>query len=199
MARLIDASPMKQAINCPACGAPMPAGSVVCVRCGHNTQTGKSMRTQVVRVKEEKGAGKAAAQGSRSGSEGPGNWGPSLAVWFGGAFALNLASNLLTLASPLAGAALGVPLVIAGLAAFIYAIVVAFQNDQRGWAWIGILSIVPIVNLLTILPWLVYVLFLCPSRVVRGVSAGLLLGALVGIGAVIAIAGPEALGPGLSP
>lgn len=54
MGRLINASPMINALNCGECGAPMTSGSVVCVRCGHNTQTGKSLKTAVVKVKEEK-------------------------------------------------------------------------------------------------------------------------------------------------
>jgi hypothetical protein len=64
MANLIEDSPMLKAAKCESCGSAMPGGSVICTRCGFNTQTGKALRTAVVTLPKEKTpskTGKAAA------------------------------------------------------------------------------------------------------------------------------------------
>jgi len=48
MARLIEGSAAVKATPCPQCASPIPPGGVVCVQCGFNAETGKSMRTRVV-------------------------------------------------------------------------------------------------------------------------------------------------------
>lgn len=41
--------------TCPGCGVPIEAGTVVCVHCGYNAQTGKKIKAQVFNKPEEEG------------------------------------------------------------------------------------------------------------------------------------------------
>ncbi len=54
LGQLIDDSPMLNSARCESCGSAMPGGSVICTRCGFNTQTGKVLRTAVIVEKEKK-------------------------------------------------------------------------------------------------------------------------------------------------
>ncbi|MBY0262327.1 MAG: hypothetical protein K2Q20_08270, partial [Phycisphaerales bacterium] len=162
---------------CGECGAPMTAGSVVCVRCGHNTQTGKSLRTAVVKVKEEKSAPAARRRQGRSAVSDPG---PSFAVIFLGCLAL---------LGGLAGGALFVPSLmpvaigLCALAAFIGYIgclIAAFREDATMYAILGIVGlVVPLVGL----AFLYYVIMHTESRVSKALY---LSSSLVFIGVIVA-------------
>ncbi|MCL4741607.1 MAG: hypothetical protein KJZ54_05315 [Phycisphaerales bacterium] len=58
MARLVEGSVAVKSTPCPQCSSPIPPGGVVCVQCGFNTETGKSMRTRVTVEEPEKKKGK---------------------------------------------------------------------------------------------------------------------------------------------
>ncbi len=58
MARLVEGSVAVKSTPCPQCNNPIPPGGVVCVQCGFNTETGKSMRTRVTVEEPEKKKGK---------------------------------------------------------------------------------------------------------------------------------------------
>lgn len=58
MEELVAEAVAKQGDPCPECGQIMPAGAILCTRCGYNVQTGKSASTRVVRLKEQKRKGK---------------------------------------------------------------------------------------------------------------------------------------------
>ena len=74
-----------------------------------------------------------------------------------------------------------VAVALAGLGIFVFlgTIVVAFKNDQMFWGICGICVIVPIVNLLAIIPFLIYTYFLNPDKWTKSFSWGLFLAGLV--------------------
>jgi predicted Zn finger-like uncharacterized protein len=57
-----------QGAKCPACGAPLPAGSVLCVSCGYDTRTGAKLETQHVELDSPTGGKKKSSKLSKAGS-----------------------------------------------------------------------------------------------------------------------------------
>lgn len=55
MSRLIDEGLQQVAQVCPSCKNAVPEGTVICVRCGLNFDTGKTISTQIVKAPKEKG------------------------------------------------------------------------------------------------------------------------------------------------
>lgn len=58
MARLVEGSVAVKSTPCPQCSNPIPTGGIVCIQCGFNTETGKSMRTRVTVEEPAKKKGK---------------------------------------------------------------------------------------------------------------------------------------------
>ncbi len=137
---LISSSPMLNSAMCSECGNPMPGGAVICTRCGFNTQTGKALKTAVIKekaVKEPKAvAGK--YHNKYGGQSGPGFWKCVLVY-----SAVLSACSLLVFAGPTGFWLMYVILIIAGFITWIANVIAAFRNDQTLW---GILLIVPFVN-----------------------------------------------------
>lgn len=188
MSNLISASPMLNATTCPQCATPVTGGAVVCIRCGCNLQTGKRLKTTVVRESPDRTSG-SAPRGSRSE---PWDWGPSYGVCAAIGCALAFSTYMALLAGPLVGLIASGLVSILGISNFIYSIVVAFQSGRKGWGICGICMIVPIANIIALIPYICYMLAWCPSRVVRGYSIGSIFGALLGIGVLFAM-GQQAL------
>ena len=149
MSQLINASPMMNAQNCAQCGAPMAAGSVVCVRCGHNTQTGKSLRTAVVKVKQSPLP--TAAKGGRSGGGGGGGLGDSGGASLGVGLLL-LAMGATPFLGPIPTFIAIAVMLVACWTGLIIGIVSAFKREETVWGVVGILSfVVPFVGLVFLL------------------------------------------------
>ena len=55
LAALVDDAVSRQPESCPHCGVPAQSGAVLCVHCGYNRETGKSIHTRVEKPKKEKG------------------------------------------------------------------------------------------------------------------------------------------------
>jgi hypothetical protein len=142
---LISNSPMVGAVACTACGNPMPNGAVVCTRCGFNSQTGKNLKTAVIREKEKKEPKVKPLKYSNKYAyqSGPSFW-KALMVY---TCALSVVS-LLVFAGPLGVFAARVIFMLAGLAAWVTCVISAFKNDQTLF---GILNIIPIVNWFSLL------------------------------------------------
>lgn len=51
------------ASDCPSCGSAVQAGSVMCMNCGHNLQSGQAVSTKVGKVKKVKGESGGGGQG----------------------------------------------------------------------------------------------------------------------------------------
>lgn len=175
LGQLIDDSPMLKAAKCESCGSAMPGGSVICTRCGFNTQTGKALKTAVI-VEKEKKEEKIASRYKRE-------FGPSFGVLF-----LIVAGSIgllcgLTVVSPIfmaLGFLLGGACVVVGA---VWGIVDAFRQGEALWGVLGVLGFILGFPGLGFLYYMIFVNELKWSK-------SLYLGAIVGLitGFVIAIA-----------
>jgi hypothetical protein len=55
MDALLEGAEKATALTCPGCGNLLHADAKLCVRCGHNFQTGKSLHTRIEKAPKEKG------------------------------------------------------------------------------------------------------------------------------------------------
>lgn len=147
------------AASCPGCRAPMPGGAVVCLSCGYNMQTGRSLATAVAAPARERRA--------RSIHVSPFTFG-FLCVAGVGLFA---AAGYY---EPLAAAAFAIVVLIMMLVATIGFIVCAFADGDSGWGIVGIVGIfLPFVGLA-----MLYYIFAVSER---GYLKGLYIASLLGL------------------
>ncbi|HMN41148.1 MAG TPA: hypothetical protein PKE29_09910 [Phycisphaerales bacterium] len=182
---LIAASPMLNSAMCTECGNPMPGGAVLCTRCGFNTQTGKSLRTAVIRDKQAKEP--KAASGKYHNKYASGEAGPSF-------WKLLLVETLILSAVaclPLVGAegflVSLIVLAVASLIAWIGGTVAAFKNGQTIWGVCGVCMIVPLVNFVAGLGFLVFNLLFNEDKYSRSLYLATFIASFV-FGAAIGIA-----------
>ena len=157
MASLIASSPMTSATPCPGCGRPFPESHTVCMSCGYNRQSGKTVRTAVVRATPDKSDSAKPAR--------------ELSFHIEGDIVLLVGSALiiggLGIASMLNHTYFGpFYLVLAsyGLVTLLWTMISAFVEGDRGWGWAILIGfIIPLLHLAT--P--VYGLFFCDKRSVK--------------------------------
>ncbi|MFI4916453.1 MAG: hypothetical protein ACIAS6_08105 [Phycisphaerales bacterium JB060] len=142
----VDANP------CPKCGMGRPSGAVVCMACGFDSASGRAMRTKVGKDKPKRARSAPRVSGGMV----------SVII----ALSMLVLLPAMALASPEAAAT---ALIFAGLWAFvayIYMIGAAFRDDDKFWAIIGLMVLVPVVGGLC---WLAFVLYYCTIGSQRGV------------------------------
>lgn len=185
MSDLISDSPMLTAKNCPSCNNPMTNGAVICVRCGFNTSTGKSVHTKVSVEHAPKEKRVKVKGGNRYAQ---GEFGPSfgkvlLCACAGAALIAGLAAI-----GPEMVVVSMVLLAILGLVAWGWTVVAAFANDQSGWAICGIVGVfIPFVGL----PFLVYAIFLNQEKFSRSLYIASILGWLFWVVVIVAAYGGQ--------
>lgn len=137
MGSLLSASPVLSGKPCAACGSAMKAGAVVCTNCGTNVETGKKLKTAIIKEKEEKAPKvKGGSPTNRyASSSGPGFF--KMLLYLSGGLSLVSLSVFGGPAGVLAGVVI---LMLAGLIAWIGCVVSAFRNDQMV---LGLLMIFP--------------------------------------------------------
>jgi hypothetical protein len=120
---LISSSPMLTAASCQQCGSPMPGAAVICTRCGFNTQTGKALKTAVIKEKvvAEPGEKKKSRSISING------W-----VIFAVASVIAIGAGILPVIDIELGVVSLITLVVLGLAAFITACATVYE-DGDSW------------------------------------------------------------------
>ncbi len=184
LGQLIDDSPMLKSAKCESCGSAMPGGSVICTRCGFNTQTGKALKTAVIVEKEKKEA--KAPTGGYSNKYAASDFGPGFGVLFlivtavvGGCFALGFISPGLLLLGILVAS-------VVQIVGFIWGIVDAFRQGEALWGVLGILT--PIVGL-TGLGFLYYMIFVNELKWSRSLYLGSIVGWLVGLAIAVGALG----------
>ena len=132
LGQLIDDSPMLKSAKCESCGSAMPGGSVICTRCGFNTQTGKALKTAVIVEKEKKE--------EKVASRYKGEFGPSFGMLFLiVAGTIGLLCGLATV-SPIF---MVLGLMLASLCLFVgavWGIVDAFRQGEALWGILGVLG-----------------------------------------------------------
>jgi hypothetical protein len=101
----------------------MPNGAVVCTRCGFNSQTGKNLKTAVIREKEKKEPGAKKAKRSVHVN----GW-----MIFGVVSAIGIGAGFLPLMDEGLGIASLITLAILGLSAFITACAAVYE-DGESW------------------------------------------------------------------
>jgi hypothetical protein len=185
---LISNSPMVNAVACTACGNPMPGGAVVCTRCGFNTQTGKNLKTAVIREKEKKEAKiKPMKYSNRYASS-------EVGAPFWKMFLVETAILSAIGCLPLVGAegfTIGFAvIVIAHLVAWIGGIVAAFKNDQTIWGICGVTMLVPILGIVSGIGFLVFNIFFSEDKNSRALYlaswlASIVFGFMMGIAIVL--------------
>ena len=158
---------------CPSCKSSVGSGQTICLTCGKNLSSGKSVRTQITKAAKDKT--------SASGG------GLKMTLMDGGAlagFLIMFIPNAIAYAMALANNELSIAaLIIGGIVGFILwiaTIAIAFQEGQGLWGWMGVLSIVPVLGWFTSLAFSFYGLFLCPRVGYRAAWWGQLLGAILG-------------------
>ncbi len=185
LGKLIEDSPMLKSAKCESCGSAMVGGAVLCTRCGYNTQTGKNIRTAVIIEKEQKQ--QQVKPGKYRNKYAGGEVGPPL--WKMLAVETVVLSAIACL--PLIGAegfmVSWVMLLGASLLAWIGGTVAAFKNDQTIWGVCGVLMIVPIINIIGGLGFLIFNLFFNEDKYSRALYLSTIIAGFVW-GAVIAIA-----------
>lgn len=137
MGNLLSTSPVLNGKPCAACGSAMKTGAVVCTNCGTNVETGKKLKTAIIREKEEKPTNPTSAKHS---SRYAASSGPGFAKLF---LYMSLGLSLVSVgvfAGPAGVLAAIVILMLAGLIAWIGCVVSAFRNDQMV---LGLLMIFP--------------------------------------------------------
>jgi hypothetical protein len=120
-------NPAQATTPCPSCGAPMSQGAVLCLSCGHNTQSGRRAKAKVAKVKVER-------SGPRI-SLSPGLVAGILILVFGAGFPLAIGGEAPAIAYYLGACVLS-------LVAWITMIVCAFKDGHTGWGITGIVSLV---------------------------------------------------------
>lgn len=144
--QLADANP------CPKCGMGRAADAVVCMQCGFDSASGQAMSTKVSKEKVKKAGKRRRLSGGKA--------------YVVIALSMFVLLPAMALASPEAAA---IALIFAGIWAFvayIYMIGAAFRDDDKFWAIIGLLVLVPVVGGLC---WLAFVLYYCTIGSQRGV------------------------------
>lgn len=164
LTKLIDESPISKATPCPQCSTPMLPNSVLCTSCGFNTTTNKRVKTAIIREKEPK-APKPVAGGGRKYAA----YSTDMPYFkaLGMSAAVLVPIGIVGGMVPAASLAVLILLAVVGFALFVGTIVVAFREDQTMWGWIGICSIVPLVNVIASIPFLVYSYILVPSNKIK--------------------------------
>lgn len=130
---------------CPGCGTPLKRGAELCTNCGYRTESGKQMRTAVIKAPKEK-----QPKGESSGGgDGIGPHLPAIGL------AVVLGGLLLGGTQGIAATLLGwyIVTVIASFAAWIYLVYSAFKDGHTGWA---IVALIPLINAVS----LIYVFFI---------------------------------------
>lgn len=152
MSKLVAASPVINAKPCANCGSPLRQGSVVCTNCGTNTETGKKLKTAIIKEKEEKAPkpGKYTNKYAGYSSE-PNVW----KMFFIFSLILSVV-GLLPALKPELGLASLVILIIASILGFWGGAIAAFRNDQTLWGICHILCIVPGINFFAYIAVLAY-------------------------------------------
>lgn len=184
---LISSSPMINAAACTACGNPMPGGAVVCTRCGFNSQTGKNLKTAVIKEKEKKEAKLKPQKYNNKYAMG------EVGTPFWKIFVIETVILSAVGCLPLVGAegfTIGYIIIgLASLVAWIGGTIAAFKNDQTLWGICGIGQIVPILNLFAAIGFLIYNLLFNEDKNSRALYLASLIGFVVfGIMMGVAIA-----------
>lgn len=138
MAALVDEAVTRQPDSCPHCGVPSKKGAVLCLHCGYNRETGKTVHTHIERAKREsQPKERRTVQVAISGT-----------VMF---FSLcGLLGLLLTGAvmEPTLAPVYILGWLVLGLVAFIYLVVAAFVDGDVAYGIVALVSILlPIVGL----------------------------------------------------
>lgn len=145
LGKLISASPVLNSRPCPSCGSPLVKGAIVCTNCGTNAETGKKLKTAIIKEKEEKAPKvKPGARSNRYASSGEAGFFKTFGFL---SIALSLAS-LCVFAGPSGLTAGIVILLIAGFIAWLGSVVSAFRNDQ---SLMGLLMLLPITTPIALL------------------------------------------------
>jgi hypothetical protein len=168
MADLLSESPAVNVSVCPGCGNAMPGGALVCMNCGYNARVGKAAKTTIVRKP-------VASQMPVPRRRSSGEFGPSFGVLALGsiAFFCGLAA-LGTLHVGLFG--LGALVCAVGtLIGYIWSIVSAFRSDNAKMGVIGLLFVIPIVNLISLI-FVFWALTSNPDKWSRALYTGAFLG-----------------------
>jgi uncharacterized Zn finger protein (UPF0148 family) len=143
MAKLVAASPVVNSKPCASCGSPLRAGAVVCTNCGTNIESGKKIKTAIIKEKEQKEpkikAGK--YQNKYAYSDEPNVW--KLFLVFSVVLSI---VGLLPVLKPELFLVTLIVMIIANILAFAGSAMSAFRNDQTLWGVCHICIFVPFVN-----------------------------------------------------
>jgi len=172
MSKLLSDSPSVEL--CPNCGGGIQSNAKICIRCGYNKETGKAMRVQVERAKQDKEP-KSGGSGISFGMS-PGLYLLLLVLVVGGGFGA-------AMFNPMFAILLYALASLLGLVATIWAIVAAFKDGDGVY---GILGIVGFVIPFCGLAILYYALVKTGREYLKMTYAAALIGAVL---AVIGILG----------
>lgn len=147
MGQLLDEAAENAPVACEGCGRPVNRDALICVHCGLNRETGKSMRTRVLKAEKDKKSG-----------------GVSLPAEIGPWTTLGIGVGLTMLFTILAFVGHGAEWVgIVGL--LIWALVsqwvmigAAYQDGDNMWGWIGVGQLAPFVGSIC---WLLFAFYYC--------------------------------------
>lgn len=133
LANLIDSATAKFGPPCEECGVAMERGAIVCSRCGFNRNTGKAIKTRVMKAEKDK-TPKAARSGPRFSLDiNPWFVFFGFMVVFGGLY-------MFAREEPAAVVILYGASAVTFSLGYIYAIYGAFRDGDGGWGLIGIIS-----------------------------------------------------------
>lgn len=177
LARLVEGSPMLGAAPCPGCGTPMPAQAKICTACGHNTASGKPLRTRVMRAPKSPAGGSGPSRGSTIAI---GEINPlipaglvilvhvALAIYFGTDPSEETAKVFVY------GTA-GI-----GLVVLLYIVVSAFRAGEAIWGLVALGMLLPCFNFIMLIGLLYYLFAVSSDRVGRYAFLANFLGGIAG-------------------
>ncbi|MEZ6317445.1 MAG: hypothetical protein R3B49_01635 [Phycisphaerales bacterium] len=125
MDTLLDEAAANAPEPCPGCGRPIARDSMLCVHCGYNRNTGKSMRTRMLKAEKVKGEKR---ERSRAGI--------AISPGAGAGIALGIFATLGIAGFAVHPAFITIYIVLwfaFALAAWIWSIGTAFQDREVGW------------------------------------------------------------------
>lgn len=141
MAKLVASSPVVNAKPCTSCGSPMREGAVVCTNCGTNIESGKKIKTAIIKEKEQKAPKLGKYKNKYAYSDEPNVWKLFLI------FSVGLSVvGLLPALKPELFLFTIIVMFIANLLALAGSAMSAFRNEQTLWAVCHVCLFVPFVN-----------------------------------------------------
>jgi hypothetical protein len=183
LAALLDGPEVSTAPICPSCAGVLAEGSAVCLICGYNRATGQQVSTkQFAAPREKTSRGGGGAGGAMSFLTSPWVMFIGLTLLLGGTFFAGQEDQALM-------AIFMLTYLACAFATFIYEIVAAFADEDKGWGICAICQIVPCIGGICGLAMIYYVFAISERGRLKAMLGATLMGTIFYV--IFAVQNPE--------